>query len=130
MSLAFIDGECSLEVSSSTEPGRSSCMPAETAAAGAAPLGAAALSQPQLLLAQPPPPRRQAAKSSQYRGVIAGDEARTAWRARIRHGRFTIHLGRCALALYVRVCVLVWEGEGGQEQGQRLRALWLCLAET
>lgn len=41
-------------------------------------------------------PARSFVKSSRFRGVMAGDNARTCWRARVRHGRFIVDLGRCA----------------------------------
>lgn len=40
--------------------------------------------------------RGATAKTSPFRGVVATGDATSAWRARIRYGRYTIHLGRCA----------------------------------
>jgi hypothetical protein len=40
------------------------------------------------------PRHRSSVKTSAYRGVAATDNG--TWRARIRYGRYTVHLGRCA----------------------------------
>jgi len=47
-------------------------------------------------LVQAPGPRhRSSVKTSTYRGVAATDNG--TWRARIRFGKYTVHLGRCEL---------------------------------
>jgi hypothetical protein len=55
------------------------------------------------------PRHRSSVKTSTYRGVATTDNG--TWRARIRFGKYTVHLGRCVAAgwwargFIVRVCI-------------------------